>query len=132
MAHSLEARVPFLSRSVAELAFRIPEEVRFERAVEKRVLRKLVARRFGDELGYRRKQGFAIPLQRWMSAAAFDEALQSTIENGAAVSAGILDRPGIKRLFADVRQGAGRWKTERSDELFALLVFNAWWDRYAA
>jgi asparagine synthase (glutamine-hydrolysing) len=132
MAHSLEARVPFLSRSVAELAFRIPEEVRFERAVEKRVLRKLVARRFGDELGYRRKQGFAIPLQRWMSAAAFDQALQSTIENGAAVSAGILDRPGIKRLFADVRQGAGRWKTERSDELFALLVFNAWWDRYAA
>jgi asparagine synthase (glutamine-hydrolysing) len=132
MAHSLEARVPFLSRKVAELAFQIPEQVRFEAATEKRVLRKLVARRFGDEFAYRRKQGFAIPLVKWMSAAAADHRVRETVQNGAAVTSGVLDRDGVRRLFDDVQRGVGRLRTERSDELFALLVFDAWWNRYAA
>jgi len=132
MAHSLEARVPFLSRGVAELALRIPEEIRFERTTEKRVLRRLVARQFGDELAYRRKRGFGIPLQQWMRAAATDQQLRGSVEEGAAVTAGVLDRRGVGRLFDSVRQGVGRLSTERSDELFALLVFDAWWNRYAA
>jgi asparagine synthase (glutamine-hydrolysing) len=132
MAHSLEARVPFLSRRVAELAFQIPERVRFDNAVEKRVLRRLVARRFGDDFAYRRKQGFAIPLEKWMRAAARDAHLRAEVEHGSAVNSGMLDRRGVARLFDDVRDGVGRLSTERSDELFALLVFDAWWNRYAA
>jgi asparagine synthase (glutamine-hydrolysing) len=132
MAHSLEARVPFLSRRVADLAFQIPERGRFEVGVEKRVLRRLVARRFGDEFAYRRKQGFGIPLRKWMTAVAGDARLRAAIEDGAAVASGMLDRIGVTQLFDDVRQGPGRLGTERSDELFALLVFDAWWNRYAA
>ncbi|MBI2824158.1 MAG: asparagine synthase (glutamine-hydrolyzing) [Planctomycetia bacterium] len=132
MACSLEARVPFLSRAVAELAFRIPEHVRFEGATEKRVLRRLAARRFGDTFARRRKQGFGIPLQSWMAAAAHDARLQDRVQNGPAVHAGMLDAQGVGRLFARVRQGGGRILTDRSDELFALLVFDAWWNRYAA
>ena len=132
MAHSLEARVPFLSRRVAELAFQIPEQIRFETSTEKRVLRRLVARRFGDKFAYRRKQGFAIPLCKWMTAAAADSRVRDAVQNGAAVTSGLLDREGVRRLFNDVQRGAGRLSTERSDELFALLVFDAWWSRYAA
>ena len=132
MAHSLEARVPFLSRRVAELAFRIPEHMRFEAKVEKRVLRRLVARRFGDEFAYRRKQGFAIPLRKWMTTAAGDTSLRASIVEGSAVHSGLFDAAGVRRLFDDVRRGPGRLDTDRSDELFALLVFDAWWKRYAA
>ena len=132
IAHSLEARVPFLSRRVAELAFQIPEEVRFEAQVEKRVLRRLVARHFGDEFAYRRKQGFAIPLRKWMTASAGDAQVRSALESGPAVASGYLDRGGVRQLLDNVRQGPGRLDTDRSDELFALLVFDAWWRRYAA
>ena len=130
MAHSLEIRVPFLTRSLAELAFRIPESVRYGEGVEKRVLRKIASRRFGNAFAYRRKQGFAIPLESWMSAEAGRETRQELLAEGP-VREGVLDRAGVSRLLESVRVGRGRLFTDRSDELFALLVFDAWWKRYA-
>ena len=67
MAFGLEVRVPILCRSMAELAFRIPEHVRFKLPQDKRVLRRVMTRHFGNELATRKKSGFSIPLKRWMN-----------------------------------------------------------------
>jgi asparagine synthase (glutamine-hydrolysing) len=129
MAHALEVRVPFLCRAIAELAFRIPESVRFAVDNEKRILRELVARRFGRALAHRPKQGFGIPLQRWMqefaSGAKREELFQSS-----AVRSGLLDAGGLRRMIEQVAVGGGRWRINRSEELFAVLSFAAWWERY--
>ena len=66
MAHSLEVRVPFLSKRVADIAFRIPEEIRFQSSEEKRVLKRIVEQHFGYELAHRKKRGFGVPLASWM------------------------------------------------------------------
>ncbi len=129
MAHSLEVRVPFLSKSVADLAFRIPEETRFEPECDKRVLRRLVARHFGESLAYREKKGFGVPLRRWMQDVARGPEEEQLLAS-PAVRSGILDARGIRRLFAALRRPDTRFRTERSDELFALLCFTAWWRRY--
>jgi asparagine synthase (glutamine-hydrolysing) len=131
MSVSLEARVPFLSRTVADLAFRIPETVRFQPPIDKCVLRKLVSRQFGDSLAYRRKQGFGIPVLKWMRAAAEDPRVRARLLDGPAMHAGVLHPAGVERLFTSVRQGAGRFSVDRSVELFALLVLDAWWKRWA-
>jgi asparagine synthase (glutamine-hydrolysing) len=129
MAHSLEVRVPFLVPRVAELAFRIPEEIRFKSGDDKRVLRRLVARHFGDELAYREKKGFGIPLRSWMTE--FARGTQAArLEICAAVRAGVLDAKGVRTLLDDVRARRSRWHVDRSEELFALIVFATWWDRY--
>jgi asparagine synthase (glutamine-hydrolysing) len=130
MAHSLEVRVPFLSKLVAELAFRIPEEIRFQPSRHKRVLRQLVARHFGQDLALRRKRGFGVPLRRWMqdfARSGRDGALRSS----SAVRSGVLNAAGVEQLVRDVRSDYSRWKVDRSEELFALLVFDAWWERFA-
>ncbi|MDZ4818033.1 MAG: asparagine synthase (glutamine-hydrolyzing) [Planctomycetota bacterium] len=129
MAHSLEVRVPFLSRKIADLAFRIPEEQRFQVDVPKRVLRHLVARHFGDNLAYRKKQGFGVPLRSWMAEMAAGPRLQQLLESDA-VRNGPLDKQGILQLSRDVLGPSSRWRLNRSGELFAVLVFAAWWDRY--
>ncbi len=89
MAHSLEVRVPFLTPRLADLAFRIPDDVRFRPGSEKRVLRHLVARHFGDELAYREKKGFSVPLRSWMMEFAHGPQAER-LQNSAAVQAGVL------------------------------------------
>jgi asparagine synthase (glutamine-hydrolysing) len=128
MAHSLEARVPFLSRRVAELAFRIPEEVRFRPGQDKRVLRRLVQRHFGDDLAYRQKMGFGVPLQAWMQIAARDR--REELLSAQVMKSGLLDTGGVCQLLDDVGNDYSAWRVDRSEELFALLVFNTWWERY--
>jgi asparagine synthase (glutamine-hydrolysing) len=131
MAHSLEVRVPFLIPRLADLAFRIPEEIRFKPGGDKRVLRRLVARHFGDESAYREKKGFGVPLRSWMSD--FARGPQAArLETTAAVQAGVLDVQGLRGLLDDVRRERSRWHVDRSEELFALIVFTTWWDRFAA
>ncbi len=130
MAHSLEVRVPFLSPAVADLALSIPEAVRFGRAEDKRVLRTLMARRFGHELAWRQKKGFGVPLRRWMRDAVTPEA-EAALRSSEAVRQGVLDERGVASLFADIREGGGRWRHDRSEELFALLCFDAWWRVHA-
>ncbi len=129
MAHSLEVRVPFLIPRLADLAFQIPEEIRFKAGDEKRVLRHLVARHFGDELAYREKKGFSVPLRSWMMDFARGHRAEQ-LQHSPAVAAGVLSAEGVRTLLADMRAGPSRWRVDRSEELFALIVFTTWWERF--
>ena len=60
MSVSLEVRVPFLSRKVIELAFRIPESLRFSGGL-KGVLRAAYRDLIDDETLDREKRGFGVP-----------------------------------------------------------------------
>jgi asparagine synthase (glutamine-hydrolysing) len=65
MAHSLEARAPFLDRRVVEFAMRIPAEWKLKRRRLKYVARQLGERHLPYELVHRKKQGFGFPLALW-------------------------------------------------------------------
>lgn len=65
MAHSLEVRVPFLDHRVVELGLGLP--ARFTLGTRgKAVLRGLFAERLGPSLAKRPKQGFSVPIERWL------------------------------------------------------------------
>jgi asparagine synthase (glutamine-hydrolysing) len=65
MAHHLEARVPFLDHRVVEAGLGLPERFTLGRD-GKRVLRALHERRFGKALANRKKQGFGVPVEKWL------------------------------------------------------------------
>ena len=65
MAHHLEARVPFLDHRVVELGVGLPAEYTTAGG-GKRVLRELHERAFGHALAHRKKQGFGVPVERWL------------------------------------------------------------------
>lgn len=65
MARHLEARVPFLDHRLVEFGVGLPEAYTLgDRG--KTVLRTLHERRFGKELAHRRKQGFGVPVEKWL------------------------------------------------------------------
>lgn len=66
MAHSLEARVPFLDRKFVELVSSIPAEVRTRPGDLKYLLKKAVGDLLPTELLGARKRGFVIPTAQWL------------------------------------------------------------------
>jgi len=66
MAHSLEARVPFLDRELVELVARIPARIRTSAAEPKALLREAVADLLPPELLAHPKRGFVIPQSAWL------------------------------------------------------------------
>jgi len=131
MSVSLEVRVPMLCPRLADLAFRIPEKVRYQPECPKSLLRALVSRRYSDRIARAPKMGFAIPRRPWMRSAAGND-LEQRILSGRAVTDGILQPAGVRQLFQNVRTNTGNWFVDRTDELFALLVFHYWWERFHA
>jgi asparagine synthase (glutamine-hydrolysing) len=92
MACHLEARVPFLDHRVAEYGVGLPSAYTLgdsgRRWSGKRVLRTLHERRFGPELANRKKQGFGVPVAKWLRGP-FDGACERLFDRAR------LDRYGI-------------------------------------
>lgn len=66
MAHSLEVRVPLLDHLLLEWVLSLPFDMRFRHGRGKYLLRKLAARYLPAEVLIPRKQGFTIPIGRWL------------------------------------------------------------------
>lgn len=66
MAHSLEARVPFLDHELVELVFRIPAAIRARGGDPKYLLKRAVGDLLPSAVLEGRKRGFVIPITLWL------------------------------------------------------------------
>jgi len=66
MANSLELRAPFLDQELAQWAFALPDEVKLQRGKGgKAILKQAMEAYLPDDLLYRPKKGFTIPVAEW-------------------------------------------------------------------
>ncbi|MCD6288746.1 MAG: asparagine synthase (glutamine-hydrolyzing) [Candidatus Hydrogenedentes bacterium] len=75
MAHAVETRVPFMDHELVEFAATIPPDQKMVWGTGKSVYRRAVKSVLPHETVRRRKQGFTIPLGRWLDAGLRDYAL---------------------------------------------------------
>jgi len=77
MAVSLEARTPFLDYRMMELAFCMPGKLKLHEGETKYLYKKAVRDLIGDDLAYRKKQMFTVPVGEWFrrELAPFTEAV---------------------------------------------------------
>jgi asparagine synthase (glutamine-hydrolysing) len=66
MAYSLESREPLLDQSLVEWSLRLPLRWKLRGRRNKWLLRRLAARYVPDEILDRPKQGFRVPVDRWL------------------------------------------------------------------
>lgn len=66
MAHSLEARVPFLDHRLVEYAASVPEGLKVKGTMKKYILKRMAREKLGDNITMRQKSGFNIPLPMWL------------------------------------------------------------------
>jgi asparagine synthase (glutamine-hydrolysing) len=68
MAHSLEARAPFLDHRMVEFAASLPVEYKIQGFKTKRILKEVAFRRFGLDFRRAKKLGFNAPTSRWIAS----------------------------------------------------------------
>lgn len=66
MAHSLEARSPFLSKEMLNLAPTLPDKFKIRRFTTKFILRELARKYLPEQLIMQPKRGFEVPLKNWV------------------------------------------------------------------
>jgi asparagine synthase (glutamine-hydrolysing) len=121
MAVGLELRMPFLEIDVLQLAWRMPDDFLFRASQGKWILRKLLARHLPRDITDRKKQGFAVPLARWLRNELRNWA-ESLVEEAQDTHSGCLDTAALRGLW----QSHLRGQEDASDPLWTALSLLAW------
>ncbi|HET6999078.1 MAG TPA: asparagine synthase (glutamine-hydrolyzing) [Solirubrobacterales bacterium] len=126
MAHSLELRVPFLDQRVAEFAMALPTRLKVRGLAKKRLLRQALAPLLPKEVVRGRKQGFSIPLAAWLRGP-LEPFAREVLSAATLERQGCLDPATVAPLLD--RHCSGR--EDLSRQLWGLMAFTLWFDRYA-
>jgi asparagine synthase (glutamine-hydrolysing) len=122
MAHGLETRAPFLEHELASWALTLPESLTVgPRGELKRLLRAAARRAFGPAIASRPKQGFSIPIHRWI-AGPMAETVRDLLAPAAVERIGVLD---AKRV-AEVVEAHLSGRCHYGFEIWGLAVLAAW------
>jgi asparagine synthase (glutamine-hydrolysing) len=125
MAHSLEARVPFLDTAVTDLALALPTGAKVRGFRKKRLLRRAAGPLLPREIVHGRKRGFSIPAAAW---------LRGELEPFArdVLAADTLRRQGYLRpeAVAKVLDDHVAGREDLSRQLWGLLAFTLWHERH--
>ena len=105
MAHSIEARVPFLDHHLVELSIALGERHKIVGGDTKRVLRRAMAGILPEVVGNRRdKLGFATPEEAWFRGP-LREAVLGGIDDTLARYPGLLNASETRAHAADMLEG---------------------------
>jgi asparagine synthase (glutamine-hydrolysing) len=126
MAHSLEARVPFLDTEVAELALALETRQKVRGLSKKRLLRRAVEPLLPREIVRGRKQGFSIPVAAWLRGD-LEPFARDVLSPEAIERQGCLRPESVTRVLDEHVSG----KEDLSRQIWGLLSFTLWFDRYA-
>ncbi|HEY0391258.1 MAG TPA: asparagine synthase (glutamine-hydrolyzing) [Solirubrobacterales bacterium] len=126
MAHSLELRVPFLDQRVADFAFELPRPLKVRGFAKKRLLRRALAPLLPDEILRAPKQGFSIPLAAWLRGP-LEPYAREVLAPATLSRQGCLDPAAVTPLIDAHCSG----REDLSRQLWGLMAFTLWFDRYA-
>lgn len=123
MAHSLELRVPLLDNEVARAGLFLPDREKVRRVETKVALRRLVGARLPEAIARRPKQGFEVPISRWLRED-LSELAGDLLARERLARRGLVDPAAAGRLLDEHRRG----KADHGLRLYSLLVLELWLD----
>ena len=126
MAHSLEARVPFLDPVVAELALALETRQKVRGFSKKRLLRQAVEPMLPREIIRGRKRGFSVPVAAWLRGD-LEQFARDVLSPETVERQGYLSPEAVTGVLDAHVSG----KDDLSRQIWGLLSFTLWFDRYA-
>jgi asparagine synthase (glutamine-hydrolysing) len=120
MAHSLEVREPLMDHSLVEWLATLPSNLKVRGNEGKFLLKKAMEPALSDDILYRPKMGFAVPLARWFRGP-LRQRVRESVLGERLLSTGWFDE-GCLRHLVDAHQDGTR---DYSSPLWTLLMFEA-------
>lgn len=125
MATSLEGRAPFLERSLAEFALRLPATMRIHAGRGKHLLRNVARRWLPASVLDKPKQGFAVPIADWFRGP-LRTLMHDTLAGQALRERGLVNPDAAARLLTEHLDG----RADHSEPLWQILCLELWAQRF--
>jgi asparagine synthase (glutamine-hydrolysing) len=125
MANSLEVRAPLLDKEVVEFAATLPSEMKFKNGEKKHILKEAFKPMLPDNILYRKKMGFSVPLASWFRHEIKDLAKKHIIDQAEGLKS-IFNHDYIQTLWQEHQNESA----DHSALLWSMLMFEMWFVRY--
>ncbi len=123
MAHSLEARVPYLDPVVSDLALALPTSLKVRGPSKKRLLRRAAAELIPRGIIHARKRGFSIPAAAWLRGE-LEPLARELLGPERTRTQGYFEPEFVTRLLDE---HVAR-RSDHSRQLWGLMSFSLWAD----
>ncbi len=121
MANSLEARVPLLDHKLVEFAARLPDSMKLRGSQRKYLLKQVARRLLPAEIIDRKKQGFPIPIERWLRKEA-RPMMQDLLSTETLERRGLFNVSFVEQLIREHVSGY----SDNSTKLWGLMSVEMW------
>ncbi len=125
MAFSLEARVPYLDHDFYGWCARLDPGMKIRGSARKVLLKRLAERYLPHDIVHRPKQGFMMPLERWL-ANELQPDIAATLGRDGLQRRGLVRPAAIDKLIAEHTAG----RKNHAMRLWVLLILERWFQRY--
>lgn len=126
MAHGLEVRSPFLDHDLFQWAASLPTSLKIQGSEQKYILKKALEPLVPDDLLYRPKQGFGVPLSAWLRGPLLPT-IQRAMASSVLLDTGYFNADALNGLV--VAHASGR--RDHTASLWALLMLERFMAREA-
>jgi len=121
MAHSLEVRAPLLDYKIMEYAARLPSQFKLKGGISKYILKKAMEDRLPQEILYRSKQGFCVPLAEWLRGD-LKTLANDTVFSKESRATAYFDLSYVRKIWERHQKG----REDYSAPLWGLMMFELW------
>ncbi len=121
MKYSIETRVPYLDHRMVEFAINLSPDLKYRHGIYKYILKKVLYQYVPKKLFDRPKQGFAIPLNKWLHTS-LRYLLDDFLSKESIEKFGILNFEEVDRLKKEFLGG----KDFLYNRLWLLIVLQMW------
>ena len=124
MAHSLEVRCPLVDQDLMVFAASLPGDVKLRGLQTKLILREVAKPLLPEKILSRRKQGFGLPIDRWMREDLAPLSRDLLLDQTAR-ERGLFDPSAIEALLQQQQRGE-----PRGDQIWALMMLELWYREF--
>ncbi|WP_283170745.1 asparagine synthetase B family protein [Curtanaerobium respiraculi] len=133
----LDIRMPFCDLRIFDIARRMPSRFKANAGENKIALRKAASRVLPDEVAYRKKLGFPVPIRDWLADPAYNGDIERAFKGEAAAK--FFEPKELQALFGEFTGGKSNlWhklryrgnKTSLWRRVWSIYVFIRWYELF--
>ncbi|MBQ2744093.1 MAG: asparagine synthase (glutamine-hydrolyzing) [Lachnospiraceae bacterium] len=123
-AAGLEVRMPLTDTRIFDIASRMPSKYKVNEEQNKVALRTAAARVLPEEIAFRKKLGFIVPIRIWMADERYNQNVQAMLKSDSCAKFFNVDE--VNAIFEDYIGGnSDNWR-----KVWTMYTFLVWYDEY--
>lgn len=125
MKYSIETRVPYLDHRIVEMALNIAPNLKYRNGVSKYILKKVLYQYVPKHLFDKPKQGFAIPLNKWLKTS-LKYLIDHYLSEECIKKFGILNHVAVEKVKSAYFSGS----EFMYNRIWQLIILQMWLEKY--